>query len=121
PACSDTLYSNTCNHCFIMYQAKGVAIKNAIPTCFANDEESMRNRFSPLAPNTFRMPSSFVLRWMLWVARPNKPRHATKILNAPPNLKIMAERFSFAYMIRVVDRGNGTLLANADRIFRERA
>ena len=48
-----------------------------------------------LAPNTFRIPISFILRSAVYAAKPNKPKHEIIIANAANTLEIYLSIVSF--------------------------
>ena len=69
------LYAKLCSHVFIAINDRGVAIIMAIHTSFTKSFEINAVIFATVAPNTLRMPISFVRCSAANAASPNKPRH----------------------------------------------
>src|SRR5690348_7002362 len=72
-------YAKSCNHLFIKYHATGDAMSSDIITSFIKSFDNNNTTPFVLAPKTFLMPTSFFLRSAVYAARPNKPRHPTKM------------------------------------------
>ena len=56
----------------------GKAMPIATITIFVKSVDNKRTMPKVLAPNTFRMPISFVRRWAEKVTKPNKPKQEIK-------------------------------------------
>ena len=73
-------YAKSCNHLFMVNHAIGTAITVATATNFAKLFANKIVTDVTEAPNTLRMPISFVRCAVANITKPNKPRHA--IINA---------------------------------------
>src|SRR5215471_13954662 len=68
-----------CSQLFITYQPSGMAITSAMVTSAKKYFRNSRLMFGAEAPNTFRMPTSFVRFAMKKETNPNKPRQEMKM------------------------------------------
>ena len=57
----------------------GDAINNEITTSLIKSFDSNTTTPCVVAPNTLRIPTSFLLRSAVYAAKPNKPKQPTKI------------------------------------------
>jgi hypothetical protein len=85
-------YAKSCNHSFMKYHASGDAMINAIITSFKKSLDNKLMMFEIEAPNTFRIPISFVRFIAANAARPNNPRQARNIDIPPAHPTILLQR-----------------------------
>ena len=70
----ETRYAKACSHLFIKNHEIGIAITHAIKTIFKNEADSKPAIFDTDAPNTFRIPISFIRCSVASVVKANRPR-----------------------------------------------
>src|SRR5215203_5193095 len=81
------------------HHAIGEAITMAIMISFTKSFDNMAVMFLILAPNTFRIPISFVRCSAINAESANKPRQAMIIANTAKLVKMLPVRFTSSYIL----------------------
>ena len=90
------LYAKSFNHSCMAHQVTGTEIINAMPTSNKNSFDTSNNTCCTEAPNTFRIPISFVRCSITNAESPNKPRLAIMIAKMANAENICCVRCSLA-------------------------